>query len=157
MKNQRKKFAITTLIACLLLFTTVSFTGCSTEFAKKEYDSDIAIAGSDRNVMIGAVHNNINDEYSLTASKFYGRTTCIKKSLSTEKTVNVRISLSITEGKAKVVYIDADKNVVTLIECTPDSSTNTPFIQELTMTKGQNIFKIVGYDCKDLKLILQIM
>ena len=149
--------SITALISCILVFTAFGLIGCSTKFAEKEYDSDKAIATSDRNIKVGTVSSHKNGAYSFSASKFDGRETVWKNPLTAEKDVSIVISLSLKKGKAKVVYIDDSKNVTTLIGCTPETSLDDSITQSLTMKKGNNGFKIVGYDCKDLKLKLQII
>ena len=136
MKRERTKLRIATFLTCLLLLTAISFAGCSTDFAKKEYDSDTAIASSNHNIKIGATWINKDNSSIYTAKKFDGRDTCMKKSFSADKEVSVKISLNLTNGKAKVVYINNNKDVTTLIECAPDTSLDNSVTQSVNIKKG---------------------
>ena len=152
MKKPLIKLSITFLLSCLLLFAAFGLTGCDIEFAKREYASDNLIANSDRNIMISSVRSNINGGCTYKAKKFDGRYTIWQNFIDGEKDVVVQISLSLTNGKAKIAYVDSEKNVVTLIECTPDTSTNEPIECAVTLKKGTNTLKIVGYDCKNVSV-----
>lgn len=78
--------------------------------------------------------------------------------LKEEQSVEIEFSFTLTEGKAKIVHIDADGNVTTLIECTPDTSTDGYLTKTVSMTPGVNKLKLVGFDCEniDLKMLLEV-
>ncbi len=136
---------IVTLCLCL--------TGCGNGFAEKEYDSDEKIAKTeDRYAKESSVFNPIDGGYSLTVSKFNGRETLWSERLEEEQKIEIDFSFGISEGKAKIVHIDADGNVTTVLECTPDTSTAGYVTKEVSLKKGKNRLKIVGYDCVDVKL-----
>ena len=56
------------------------------------------------------------------------------------------------------MHIDADGNVTTLIECTPETSTDGYLTKTVSMTTGENKLKIVGFDCEniDLKMLFAV-
>ncbi len=140
-----KMLFVVTLCFCL--------TGCGNGFAKREYDSDKKIAKTeDRYAKEGSVFNPIEGGYSLTVSKFNGRQTLWSERLEGEQEIDIDFSFSISEGKAKIVHIDADGNVTTVLECTPDTSTEGYVTKEVSLKKGKNRLKIVGYDCVDVEL-----
>ncbi len=134
-------------VLCLCL------TGCNNEFAETEYNDTEKIAASgDRYAKEMSVFSQIDGGYSLTVSKFNGRETLWTKSYKEACEVTIDFSFVLSEGKAKVVHIDEDDNVTTIIGCTPESCTEGYVTVPVEMKKGKNRLKIVGYDCKDLEL-----
>ena len=69
--------------------------------------------------------------------------------------VEIDISFSLSNGRGKIVHIDKDDNVTTVIECTPDTSTDGFVTKTLSLTSGQNRLKLVGYDCENIDLKIQ--
>lgn len=137
----------------LLVIFCLCLMGCNNEFAKEEYDNAEKIAESgDRYAKEMSVFNTIAGGYSLTVSKFDGRETLWTKTLKEEQEVDIDFSFVLSAGKAKVVHIDADDNVTIVIECTPETSTEEYVTKTVTMKKGKNRLKIVGYGCEDLEL-----
>ena len=111
-----------------------------------------------RNVVYSSVFNHIDGGYSLVVSKFDGRQTLWTDTLEESQSVEIELSFALTEGQAKIVHIDAEDNVTTLIECTPENPTDGYVTKTVSMTPGENRIKIVGYDCKniDLKMFFEI-
>ncbi|MBQ3029479.1 MAG: hypothetical protein IJD26_10375 [Lachnospiraceae bacterium] len=137
----------------LLMVLCLCFAGCNNEFAETEYENAEKIADSgDRYSKEMSVFNHVNGEYTLTVSKFNGRETLWTKSYKEACEVSLEVSLALSEGQAKLVHIDADDNVTTLVECTPETCSEEPVTVPVAMQKGENRLKIVGYDCKDLEL-----
>ncbi len=128
-------------------------TGCSNKFAEKEYDSvGKIVENEDRYAKKSSVFNSIDGGYSLTVSKFDGRQTLWTDTLENSQSVEIEISFVLTEGQAKIVHIDAEGNVTTLIECTPETSTDGYVTKTVSMTSGENRLKIVGFDCENIDL-----
>ena len=71
-----------------------------------------------------SVANSVNGEYSLTVSKFNGRETLWKETIKENKDIEIDFDLSLLKGQAKIVYIDSEDHVTTLIECLPETSTD---------------------------------
>lgn len=141
-------------ILCLIL-VCFFMTACSNEFARQEYDSDQKISQiPDHYAKEKSSSRSANGEYSLTVSKFQGRETIWKKTLKKDQIMETGISLQLLKGKAKVVHIDRDGIVTTMLECTPDTSAEEAVTKTIALKKGQNRLKIVGYDCEDMKLKL---
>ncbi len=137
----------------LLAVLCLCLMGCNNEFAKEEYDNAEKIAASgDRYSKEMSVFNHVNGEYSLTVSKFNGRETLWTKSYKEACDVTIDISLVLSAGQAKIVYIDGDDNMTTLVECTPDTCAEEFVTVPVAMQKGKNRIKIVGFDCEDLEL-----
>ena len=62
------------------------------------------------------------------------------------------------EFDLKIRNIDAEDNVTTLIECTPENPTDGYVTKTVSMSPGENRIKIVGFDCRniDLKMFFEI-
>ena len=149
----KKSCIFFTIVLCLFI------TGCSNKFAENEYDSvEKIIESEDRYAKESSVFNPIDGGYSLVVSKFDGRQTLWTDTLEESQSVEIELSFVLTEGQAKIVHIDAEGNVTTLIECTPETSTDGYVTKTVSMTAGENRIKIVGFDCKniDLKVLFAI-
>ena len=143
----RKLKLVLLCLLCLLM------TACSNQFAKEEYDSDEKIAqNTDHYAKEVSVANSTNGEYSLTVSKFNGRETLWEKTIKENQDIEIDFDLSLSKGQAKIVYIDSENNVTTVIECLPETSTNGLVTKTLPLKSGKNRLKIVGYDCEDIDL-----
>lgn len=147
LKTMKKcKFLFFVLI-CLFLI------GCSNEFAKEDYNSDKKIAQKeDRYAKESSVFNPIDGGYSLMVSKFDGYETLWSKNVKEEKTIEIDFSFSLSKGQAKIVHIDEDDNVTTVMECMPEDVTDEIVTKIVSLKKGKNRLKIVGYDCEDVDL-----
>lgn len=131
----------------------LSITGCSNEFAQKEYDSSEKIAQTeDRYVKQVSVFNQKDGEYIFTVSKFDGRETLWSDKVYENQDIEIGFSFKLSKGQAKVVHIDDEGNVTTVIECSPDTSTDGYVTEKVALKCGQNRLKIVGYDCEDVEL-----
>lgn len=138
------------ILLCLLM------AACSNAFAEREYNSDEKISQtSDRYTKEVSVGNSTNRQYSLTVGKFNGRETLWEETLKENQDVEIDISFSLSNGRGKIVHIDKDDNVTTVIECTPDTSTDGFVTKTLSLTSGQNRLKLVGYDCENIDLKIQ--
>ncbi|MBD5081902.1 MAG: hypothetical protein HDT44_09100 [Ruminococcaceae bacterium] len=148
----KKKLVL--LVGILFSIFCLFATACSNEFAAQEYNNDQKISQGDRFAASVSVYNQINGGYSFTASKYDGRDTLWTKTLQSDTNRDLQISLSLSSGQAKIVHIDSEGNVTTLVECTPDTSIDGSVTVNLSLKSGQNKLKIVGYDCEDVDLKL---
>lgn len=140
------------LISLLFLFMMA----CSNEFAKQEYNSNEKISlMNDHYSKEFSVFNSTNEEISLTISKFNGRETLWTKKSEKNEDMEMNLSFRLSKGQAKIVHIDNDNNVTTIIECMPDTSTDEFITKTVSLKSGQNRLKIVGYDCENIDLKIQ--
>lgn len=139
----------------VVLFMCFMLTGCSNGFAQKEYNAIDKIAETeDRYAKENFVFNPIDGGYSLVVAKFDGRETLWTKPLEDNKDTEIKIKLSLSEGTAKIVHLDEDGGVITIMECTGDNSTDGYILKTLSLKKGLNRIKIVGYGCRNIDLEL---
>lgn len=135
----------------------VILAGCGNEFAEKEYnDTDKIAAKEDRYAKTKSVANSIDNVYTLEVQKFDGRETICTKNIKKTKDIDIEIKLSLSEGTAKIVLVDEDGEVSTIIECTQDDCVAEGIVKTVSLKKGVNRFKIVGYGCKNLDLEWEI-
>lgn len=136
------------IVVLLLAFCMI---GCSNTYAKEEYDSLEKLASEgDRYSKEGSVFNSIEGGYSFTVSKFDGRQTLHTWHLTEDKELTMEIICSITSGTGKLIHVDSQRNVTTLVECTKDNS--VACIRTISLMQGRNDIKFVGYDCKNVDL-----
>lgn len=159
---KKKLFAL----LCALSFGIVclTFSGCSIissitddEFAQQDYDNDEKIASSDRSQAVGFLNQTSNGKYKGGFNKFFGRKTIVDFNSKNDKEVSVELSLYTEKGKVKVVFVDAERNVTTLLEYEggeTDGQESKEISTAVNFLKGKNRFKIVGYDCEDLTVEL---
>ncbi|MGN0485155.1 MAG: hypothetical protein ACI4HI_16555 [Lachnospiraceae bacterium] len=143
--KKAKKILMVSL--CLLL------TGCNTEYAKEEYDSNESIASTgDHYSKASSVFNLTDNEYSLTVSNFDGRETLWTNTLEDDQDTEIDFSLCLSKGQAKVVHVDENGNVTTIMECSHKSSVEDVVTETVSLKAGVNRLKLVGYDCEDVEL-----
>lgn len=129
--------------------------GCNNEFAKEDYDSTTMIAQEgDRYAKEGSIFNPIEGGYSFTVSKFDGRQTLWREEVKEEQEIPIDFTFTLSKGQAKVVHVDKDGNVTTVLECTPETVASGSVTKTILLKKGDNRIKVVGFDCKDMKLIM---
>lgn len=139
----------------LILLVCVVLTGCSNSFAQKEYSlTEKIVENEDRYAKENSVFNSIEGGYSLEVTKFDGRETLWSKIIEEDKEIELKIRMSLSDGTAKIVHIDEDDNVTTIIECTPESTTDGYITQTVPLKIGLNRIKIVGKGCRDIELEL---
>lgn len=141
------------VLICLLCLI---MTACSNGFAKREYEYNEKISQmEDHYSKEVSVFNPIDGGYSLTVSKFNGRESLWTETLEDNQNIVIDFSFSLTKGQAKVVHIDSEDNVTTVIECSPETSTDGFVTKTVELKSGENRLKIVGYDCEyiDLKML----
>ena len=147
--NMRRKKLRIVLLGLLCLFLT----SCSNEYARLEYENEEKIAqDADHYSKERSVSRSMEGEFTLTVSKFDGRETLWKETWKEDKEIEIGISLHISKGQVKIVHIDPEDNVATLLECTPETAADEFRTEKLIFKSGQNRLKIVGYDCEDVEL-----
>lgn len=139
------------LLPVLLLCLSLFLCGCSNEYAQKEYNADDKIANQgDRYSKERSIFNPTEGGYSLEVGKFDGRETLWDQKYDEGKDIEIQMKLTLTSGKAKIVSIDDEDHVTTILECTPDTVESDYVTKTVSLTKGRNRIKIVGAGCKDV-------
>lgn len=149
MKHLKALFAA--VIACVCL----ALSACGLSFTEADYDSAAAITGVDKYTRTLCVSNKLNDSYYCTADTFKGIDTVWSKNFSQDAVITVDIALSISAGKAKIVHIDADGTVTTLVECTEEAKEKDE-TKSLSVKSGRNRLKLVILDGRDLNITVSV-
>lgn len=145
----KKRMLFLILIVCLFM------TGCSNGFAEREYNSNEKIAKQeDHYAKKNSVYNPIVGGCRLTVGEFDGRQTLWTLMAEEEQDMEVSIYISLLEGQAKVVYVDAEGTITTLVESIAEGTTEIETTESVLLKTGENRFKVVGYDCRDLDVEL---
>lgn len=145
-----KKFALI-LIAemCLML------AGCrSNEFAKEEYNQASKIAADNRYAETGFNLTTVDNGFNVKAKKFDGRDTLWTITEETGCDAAVQVWFSLSKGKAKLVLIDDNGDVFTVAEASGEVDMLKGTM--IYLNKGENRFKLVGYDCKNVEIGLSL-
>lgn len=153
-----KKLTAWLFAVLLIAVLCLTFTGCvDGEKAREYYYSDEQIASLYENYRAtGSKSESSNNKgFTYKITQFNGYDTKLKVSVTREGSATASASLSLSEGQAKLVHIDADDKVTTIVECSGEEGSKTAEVK-LFMTKGRNRFKLVGYDCKDLEVKLSL-
>ena len=139
----------------LLLFVCLFMAGCNNQFAEREYDSiGKIVKQEDHYAKKNSVYNPIVGGCQLTVGEFDGRETLWSIMTEEEQEMEVSIHFVLSEGQAKIAYIDDDGNVITLAESAEEGKTEIDTTESVWLKKGKNRFKVVGYGCKDLDVKL---
>ena len=140
------------LILFILCFSMVLISGCDNN---STYDDDTKIAS-----------NADNYTSMLSSTKSWGKDFSMSATLTGTKTiwrywasedVNIRLSymLSVTQGgKAKLVLITPDNEVIILSENTDNTVMSEMKSETIVLKKGNNRIKIVGQDSPKFQLKL---
>ena len=144
------------IIVAVLLFVVASLPGCGDLNAT--YDDNAAIASSgDSSSARASTSIIIGHSLSVTATMTGSRTIWSYNALS-DVDITVSYSLSVTDGgKAKLVLITPDDEVITLVENADKTQTGDLQSKTVSLQAGKNRIKIVGYDSPrfDLKLSVE--
>ena len=145
------------IIVAFMLLLGVLLTGCSNEFAKSEYDNNKLIAETaDRYSKSAAVMNYYADHLTFTAGSFDGRQRVWSESYDSDRNILISLKLTLESGTAKIVHIDSDNNVEVIAECDGGKLNYDSVVYNILMSKGENRIKIVGYECKELNIDMNI-
>ncbi|MDE7229300.1 MAG: hypothetical protein K2N56_02360 [Oscillospiraceae bacterium] len=142
----------------LIVVVCLTFAGCvDGEKAREYYYSDEQIASLHENYSEtgSKLESSGNKGFSYKSTKFNGYNTVWNVSGLNDGSAVANASLSLSEGQAKLVHIDADNKVTTIVECSGEEGSKTVEVR-LSMTNGKNRFKLVGYDCKDIEVKLSL-
>jgi len=147
------KRIIAIVISCFIM---LSIAGCG-DF-NSAYDDDATIAKTgDSSSMRSASSTNIGNELSVTAT-LTGTRTIWRYNTRDEVSIELSYLLSVSSGgKAKLVLVTPDNEVIILSENTDNTIINDEMkSQTISLKPGNNRIKIVGKDAPKLELKLHI-
>lgn len=146
------------VFVALVALMCVVLAGCSTEYAKEEYNLDSKIASRGDHCSIMAKSETCTTHgATFKAKEFAGNTTIYECSILDDGLMNIECSLSLSSGVAKLVYVDGYDAVTTLVECTPENPSIDSVVVATDVNVGKCRIKLVGYDCKDVEAEIKFL
>lgn len=145
------------IILFLFCFMVVLFSSCAAD-RNAMYDDDTKISkSSDSHFSQMSVYNLKDSEFTMSARAFTGTKTVWSYNVKNEGNVTFSYLLSVNGGgKAKLVLITPENEVITLAENIDNTETEEMQSQTVYLNKGKNRIKIVGYDEPKLTLVLSV-
>jgi len=145
------KRIIAVFILCL---TMILASGCGDLNAIYDDNTVIAQTG-DSSTTKGAGSTILGRDLSVTSATMTGSRTLWRYTADSDVDITFSYLLSVTEGgKAKLVLITPDNEVIVLVENTDNNTYNEMQSQTISLKKGLNRIKIVGYDAPRFELKL---
>ena len=146
-----------TIIALLLCITVVSVLGCDLNAINAIYSDDAKLAGNaDSSASKLYSSKSVGNDFSLSATMTGSKKVWdYNASADTDVTISYLLSVS-SGGKAKLVLITPDSEVIIIIENTDNTTATEMQSQTLALKKGNNRIKIVGYESPKISLKLHI-
>lgn len=141
--------------SCLVaLAAGMMITGCAFTMnpGKRFYDNEKEIAGQTNSYNL-TNYSGSQDENTVSGSaeKMEGMDTIWNYTASDDTEVILSWKLSVSSGKAKLVLIDPDGNLSTLVECEASSDGEQEGSGTFEIKQGENRVKLVGAEKTSLE------
>jgi len=145
------------IVLFIFCFTVVLLSGCETDL-NAIYDDDTKIAKSaDGHLSQMSVYSRNDNEFNMFAQAFTGAKTVWSYTAKNDGDVTFSYSLSVSDGgDAKLVLITPDDEVIILAENADNTESDEMQSQTVSLKKGKNRIKVVGYDNPKLNLVLSV-
>jgi len=142
-----------TAIAILLFALSLSILGC--DFNAAYYDDAEIAKIRDSHLTKMSFIKSVGREYNQTAT-FTGTKTIWRYNASSDDDVSLSYLLSVSEGgKAKLVLITPDNEVIILIENTDNTVYTEMQTQTISVKRGVSRIKIVGHESPKIEVSLR--
>lgn len=162
-----RKIALMCMMCLLLSGCTVKISFGSPDYVQI-YSDDAALAGEDKYDRTDeqTIHNDKKGYYFGNWEELNGHTVMYAFTSDGAKTLRIT-SLDICArsgtGKVKIVFVDPDDNVTTLLEYergadgerSGDYYERLPDCAEITLSEGESRVKVAGYDCEYVTVEMQ--
>ena len=149
----KKVISITVLLVLCLAMVLLS--GCDDPNAVYDDDATIAQSSDSRSASMSS-RSTTSNEYKQKV-KITGTQTVWRYSARKDENITLSYLLSVSEGgKAKLVLITPDDEVITLIENVDNTVYTEMTTQTISVKKGINRIKIVGYEDPKIELKLRV-
>lgn len=145
------------LAAALLFFS--SFAACSTNPMTAVYDSDVKIAGPSNTYNLTNIEQSIDGQnYICDVERFEGMDTIWTYEAPADETSELNCLISVSSGKLKLVLIEPDNTLTTIVELTAETGQEDSRTFPLNLKKGENRIKVVtGADTQfDMELSVPV-
>ena len=126
--------------------------GCVMNTGARVYDNEKALAGDSNSYNLANYSGSQSDRtVSGSAEKLEGMDTIWELDTDEEKEVNISYSLTVTSGKAKLIYVSSDRTVTTLTECIAGEENGKSATETIKAETGENRIRLVGAEGTSLE------
>lgn len=132
-------------IIIIASLTIMLVSGCALNTGVRVYNNEKALAADYSSYnLINFSSSQSGNTVSGSAEKLEGMDTIWKYDADELTEVNISFSLTVTSGKAKLVYVDPDGTVSTLLECSTGENAGQSESETLKVKEGENRIRLVG-------------
>ena len=126
--------------------------GCVMNTGARVYDNEKALAGDANSYNLVNYSSNHSDQtVSGSAEKLEGMDIIWEFDADETEEVNISYSLTVTSGRAKLVYVSPDRTVTTLVECIADGKNEQSASETIEVEEGENRIRLVGAEGTSLE------
>lgn len=119
--------------------------GCVMNTGARVYDNERALAGDSNSYNLTNYSGSQSDQtVSGSAEKLEGMDTIWEFDTDEEKEVNISYSLTVTAGKAKLIYVSPYRTVTTLAECIAGEENEKSLSESIEVKARENRIRLVG-------------
>lgn len=125
--------------------TIMLLPGCAMNTGARVYNDEKALAGDYSSYNLTNFSGNQSENtVSDSAEKLEGMDTIWELDAEEPEEVNISYSLTVTSGKAKLVYVDPEGTVSTLLECSAGEDAGQSASEIIEVREGENRIRLVG-------------
>lgn len=150
MNLKRKLLSITITATVLILLT-----GCSANM-NKIYSDNKKIASEDDSYTLNKSVTNLENGTFTGSFKLSGSLTLWSYDSDKDDNLQVPYNLSVKSGKAKLVLITPDNEVVDLVENSKNAAISEDTTINVPLKKGNNRIRLIGYKQSSIHLNMKI-
>ena len=126
--------------------------GCVMNTGARVYDNEKALSGNANSYNLVNYSGSMSDNtVSGSAEKLEGMDTIWRFNTDEPTEVNISCNLTVTSGKAKLVYVSPDGIVSTLAECIAGEESEKSASDSIEARAGENRIRLVGAEGTSLE------
>lgn len=145
-----KKIIVTGCIISALIIS-----GCSVNI-KSVYSNTNKISSNTNSFNLNNENQSIDNQSYVGKLEFEGMDTIWTYNAEKNEEVEISYLLSVTKGKAKLVLINSNEELETIIENKDNTQPTDMNSKKLSLTKGENRIKLVAQDNAQIELKINI-
>ena len=130
-------------VLAVIFIMTLVLTGCS---MGSIYSNEEKIAGDTNSYNLDVIEQKIDGHKFTGNIEFEGMDTIWKYQAEEDSLIDITYLIKLTSGKAKLVLISPDGDVVEIVENTDKSDLTEASTTPLSLKKGENRIKLVAKD-----------
>ena len=153
--NKKIHIAKNMMIVAALVFGVVVCASCASTSMADMYDNDSKIAGNSNSYNLKNCEQHIDGQnYQCRIEKLEGMDTVWTYDAAEDVSAELSYSVSVYNGKMKLVLIAPDDSLTTIAEITAETASEASQKHTVHLKKGKNRIKVVA--AKDTKLDIEL-